>query len=122
MPPTLKMAKSACTHSARLLDNSAMVSPFERPSVMRPSATSRTASPTSRHVSVFHAPPCLNICAGLSPLLSTRLQKSLASVSSAIRVFLPVDTAVRVHRDERLQTQGVSRHYHPPHDATRKIA
>src|SRR5258706_16037367 len=110
------MAKSAWTHSGRLLDSSATVSPLERPRLMRPSATSRTASPTSRHVSVFHVPPCLNICAGLSLLFSTRLQKSLASVLSAI-VFLPVDTAPAVHRDESLQTQGVSRQYHPTHDA-----
>jgi hypothetical protein len=38
----LKIAKSACTHSARLDDSSATASPFCRPSAMSPSDSSRT--------------------------------------------------------------------------------
>jgi hypothetical protein len=61
MQPALKIAKSAWTHSARLAESSATASPFWRPSAMRPRASSRTASPTSRHVNVFQTPPCFSI-------------------------------------------------------------
>src|SRR4029453_4156703 len=84
MPPTEKMAKSACTHSARLPERMPTASPFFRPSAMRPPASSRTLSPTSFQVSVRQAPSRLSCWAAPPPLPSTRLQNSLASVSFAI--------------------------------------
>src|SRR5215475_4441570 len=107
MQPALKIAKSAWTHSARLVDSSATASPGWRPSEMSPSASSRTTSATSRHVSVVHAPWRFDIWAGRSALLSTRLQNIVARVS-----FIALS----------LHLQRVARQYHSVHDAARKIA
>src|SRR3990172_13304226 len=82
--PAEKIAKSACTHSARLAERMPTASPFLRPKAMRPVATSRTVSPTWRQVTVCHWPPCLNCWAGLSALRSTRSQNIFASVPSAM--------------------------------------
>src|SRR3990172_558323 len=79
--PAEKMAKSACTHSARLAERTPTAAPRFRPSAV---ASSRAASPTSRHVSVSHFPPRLRCWAGLSALRSTRSQNIVASVFSAM--------------------------------------
>src|SRR5882724_9441670 len=79
--PTEKMAKSACTHSARLAERIPTASPFFRPSASRPAASSRTAWPTSFHVSVFQTPSRLACWAGWSPLRSIRFQNIFARVS-----------------------------------------
>src|SRR6266700_2887629 len=73
--PAEKMAKSACTHSARLVDRRPTASPGRRPRAASPAASSRTAL----QVSVFHVPCCLNFCAGDPALFSTRFQNMQAS-------------------------------------------
>src|SRR6266542_2041316 len=86
--PAEKMAKSAWTHSARVVERTATAWLFFLPRARRPRATSRTISPTSLQESVFQAPPCLNCWAGLGPLRSTRAQNMRARVSSAMLASL----------------------------------
>src|SRR3989304_488163 len=82
--PAEKMAKSACTHSARLAERTPTASPRFLPSAMGAVASSRAAPPPPRHVSLSHFPPRLRCWAGLSALRSTRSQNIVASVFSAM--------------------------------------
>src|SRR5262245_16062264 len=82
--PAEKTAKSACTHSARLAERMPTASSLLRPRARRPVASSRTTSPTWRHVRVFQTPASLDCWAGRSPSRSTRFQNMLASVTLAM--------------------------------------
>src|SRR3990170_7410124 len=81
---TERMAESACTHSARLVESRATVSPLCLPNASRPWASSRTISPTADQSSIRHWPPHLTIWAGRLPLVSTLLQNIRGRVALAI--------------------------------------
>ena len=66
-PPVERIAKSARTHSARVCERRPTASPGWRPSAIRPSATSRTSSPSARHDTSRQALSALTRCAGLAP-------------------------------------------------------
>ena len=110
MPPALKMAKSACTHSARLDDKSAIASPFSRPRRCSPRATSRTTSP--------HRPPRQRLPGAAlleplgrpvrSPAPPIREQPGECVLGHSSSSCDPSALAKRL-----LESPEFSRHYHP---------